>query len=38
MVGLAGMGGKAMGLRVGFVYSAVLAVGVAAMWFALNGV
>jgi uncharacterized membrane protein (DUF4010 family) len=32
-----GMGGTAMGLRVGSVYAIVLAAGVAAMWFAAGG-
>jgi len=34
-VGLAiGMGGKAMGFRVGFVYAVVLTACIAALWFA----
>ena len=32
-----GMGGKAMGLRVGSVYAIVVAVGVPALWFAVGG-
>lgn len=31
-----GMGGKAMGLRVGFVYAVVLTAGIAALWFAIG--
>lgn len=32
-----GMGGKAMGLRVGSVYAIVVAVGTPALWFAVGG-
>lgn len=31
-----GIGGKAMGLRVGFVYAVVLAAGIAALWFVIG--